>query len=93
MVYSQLEKCQKRCTVIGQVTQIVPDLEIEYKTKRKQVVCTAPIRAKVNDWVRVFGVSKQRVILADALHAVDPSDLFLFSLFRRKIRAFHLEPK
>lgn len=91
MVYSQLEKCQKRCTVVGKVTQVVPSLEIEYKTKRKQVVCTEPVRAKINDWVRVFGVSKHRVILADALHTIDPSDVFLFSLFRRRVRTFHLE--
>lgn len=91
MVYSKGVRAGKRSIIMGKVIKISPILEIEYFHNKTQILLTTPSNLQISDWIRVFGVFRKSVFIADGFHAISQSESECFYPFRKTIRAFYKE--
>lgn len=93
MVYSCLNVCRKRHTLIGQLRGTFPNTEIECANRRKRLVLTSPLQAKEGDWLRVVGQDTAAGIVLDSFDVLSETELRLLLGFRKAARHFYSENK
>ncbi|KAI5190395.1 hypothetical protein NEMIN01_1019 [Nematocida minor] len=89
MVYPKGVPSGKRTIILGKVVRVSPVLEIEYFENKTEILFTKPNKIEAGDYIRVFGLFRNNLFIADSFHKITKRESEHFAVFRKTVRAFY----
>lgn len=91
MVYSRSTREGRRTIILGRIVQISPTYEIDHFNSPVEIFFTRPNNLKINNHVRIFGVFRNGIFVADGYHQITQKEFEHFRKFRKIVRNFYKE--